>query len=61
MQVKTNQNNIFHAPENYTPDDVFAVKLDQNDILRKNYLLGEVYNEEVYYGDISRFLFALLI
>lgn len=61
MQVKTNHNNNFHSPQNHIPDNVIALKLDQNDILRKNELLGEVYNEEVFYGDIGRILFALLI
>jgi hypothetical protein len=43
------------------PDNIIALRLEENDVLRKNDLLGEVYNEEVFYGDIGRILFALLI
>lgn len=61
MLVKTNTDNTFHVPQSYIPDDVIALRLEENDVLRKNDLLGEVYNEKVFYGDIGRFLFALLI
>ena len=61
MLVKTNQNNIFHQPVNYLPDNIIALQLEESDISRKNELLGEVYNDTVYYGDIGRILFALLI
>lgn len=62
MLVKTNHNNIFHQPvNNYMPDNIIAISLDESDILRKNELLGDVYNEKVFYGDIGRILFALLI
>ncbi len=61
MLVKTNNNNTFHQPETYIPDNIIALKLDESDIVRKNHLLGDVYNEEVFHGDIGRFLFALLI
>lgn len=61
MLIKTNHNNVFHTPVDYTPDNIIALKLEEKDIMRKNDLLGEVYNEEVFYGDISRFLYALLI
>ena len=60
MLVKTNENNIFHQPNNYYPDNVIALLLEESDIKRKNDLLGESFNEEVYYGDIGRFLYALL-
>jgi hypothetical protein len=60
MLVKTNTVNVFHPPQEYFPDQIIGLKLEPDDIRRKEELLGEVYNESVYYGDLCRFLYALL-
>ena len=60
MLVKTNTVNTFHPPQEYFPDQIIGLQLEPDDIRRKEELLGEVYNEEVYYGDLCRFLYALL-
>jgi hypothetical protein len=61
MLVKTNEVSFFHPPQNdYLPDQIIGLQLTAEDISRKKELLGEVYNEEVYYGDLCRFLYALL-
>ena len=60
MLVKTNEISFFHPPQDYVPDQVIGLQLSADDILRKEELLGKVYNEEVYYGFLSRFLYALL-